>query len=261
MSQSCVVSADGTTIGFERSGDGPPVILMGGALNDRFTTAELAEQLAPRFTVLNYDRRGRGLSSDTAPYSIAREIEDLDAVISAAGGSAAVFANCTGGMLALEAVGQGLAISKLAMYEPPYIVDDLQPRLGPEYRQRLDELLADGKPGDAVVHFMTKAVGLPAEFAAKRRSSSFWPSIEVLAPTLPYDAVIVGDSSLPTDLIARITIPTLVLDGGSSPAWQRNSAKAFAEALPNARYCTLEGQNHKLVAEAVLPVLTEFLLD
>ncbi|HEY3260470.1 MAG TPA: alpha/beta hydrolase [Pseudonocardiaceae bacterium] len=255
-----VVSADGTRIAYDRLGEGPPVVLMGGALNDRQTTAPIAELLAPRFTVFNYDRRRRGGSGDTPPYAIDREIEDLAAMIAEAGGSAFLFANCTGGMLALEAAARGVGVTRLALYEPPYIVDDGQPRMDEAYRTRLAELIAEGRNGEAVEHFMINAVGIPPELAAKRRMLPIWPALEALAPSLVYDAVIAGDNSLPPlPRLADVTVPTLVIDGGASPDWQRNSVKALVDALPDARQRSAPGQNHRLVAEAVAPLLEEFL--
>jgi pimeloyl-ACP methyl ester carboxylesterase len=255
-----VISRDGTAIAFERSGEGPPAIMMGGALNDRRTTEPLAELLAPRFTIFNYDRRGRGDSGDTAPYAMEREIEDLDAVITAAGGSAYLFANCTGGMLAVQAVSRGLPITRLAMYEPPYMADrEPSSTANADYRARLGQLLAEGRRGDAVEYFMVHAAGIPPEIAASRRTLQVWPMIEALAPTLPYDAIILGNQSLPKDRLARITIPALVISGGASPEAQCDAGRALAEALPDGRHQTLDGHNHKLVAQAVAPLLTEFL--
>lgn len=253
-----VVSRDGTVIAYDRLGEGPPVVLMGGALNDRQTTAPLATILAEHFTVLNYDRRGRGASGDTAPYAVDREIEDLAAVIGDAGGSAALFANCTGGMLALEAAARGVGITRMALYEPPYIVDDGHKPLDEEYRRRLSAFLAEGRPSEAVEYFMVTAVGIPPEIAARRTALPIWPSIVALAPTLPYDAEVAGDNSLPVDRISQVGVPTLVIEGGDSPPWQRNAAVALVNALRDGQHVSLDGHNHKLVAEAVAPPLIEF---
>jgi pimeloyl-ACP methyl ester carboxylesterase len=253
-----VVSRDGTVIAFDRSGSGSPVILMGGALNDRQTTTPLAALLAPRHTVLNYDRRGRGSSGDTAPYSVEREIEDLAAVVEAAGGSAALFANCTGGMLALRAVAAGVNITRLALYEPPYIVDDSHKPLDDEYRAILNGFLAEGRNSEAVEHFMLVAVGIPPEIAARRQTLPIWPSIEALAPTLSYDAEVAGDNSLPTEILGDVAVPTLVMFGGDSPPYQGNSVAELTRLLPDARSHVLEGHNHKLVADAVAPPMLDF---
>jgi pimeloyl-ACP methyl ester carboxylesterase len=252
-----VVSQDGTAIAFDRAGDGPPVILVNAGPTDRVANAPLAGLLAPHFTVLNYDRRGRGDSGDTAPYAVDREYDDLEAIIDEAGGSADVFGSSGGGILALEAAARGLAIAKLAVWEPPYILDGTRPPVPADYRQQLDELLAAGRRGDMVELFLTQAVGMPAEFVAPVRQSPFWPSMEAVAPTLVYDAMIVGDFSLPTARVAAIKVPTLVIDGGQTP-WLSATAQAVAAALPDAQRRTLEGQPHNVDATALAPALTGF---
>jgi pimeloyl-ACP methyl ester carboxylesterase len=252
-----VVSQDGTAIAFDRAGDGPPVILVNAGPTDRTANAPLAGLLAPHFTVLNYDRRGRGDSGDTAPYAVDREYEDLEAIIDEAGGSADVFGSSGGGILALEAAARGLAIAKLAVWEPPYILDGTRPPVPADYRQQLDELLAAGRRGDMVELFLTQAVGMPAEFVAPVRQSPFWPSMEAVAPALIYDAMIVGDFSLPTARVAAIKVPTLVIDGGQTP-WLSATAQAVAAALPDAQRRTLEGQPHNVDATALAPALTGF---
>jgi pimeloyl-ACP methyl ester carboxylesterase len=252
-----VVSQDGTAIAFDRAGDGPPVILVNAGPTDRTANAPLAGLLAPHFTVLNYDRRGRGDSGDTAPYAVDREYEDLEAIIDEAGGSADVFGSSGGGILALEAAARGLAIAKLAVWEPPYILDGTRPPVPADYRQQLDELLAAGRRGDMVELFLTQAVGMPAEFVAPARQSPFWPSMEAVADALIYDAMIVGDFSLPTARVAAIKVPTLVIDGGQTP-WLSATAQAVAAALPDAQRRTLEGQPHNVDATALAPALTGF---
>jgi pimeloyl-ACP methyl ester carboxylesterase len=261
-----VTSKDGTTIAFDRSGAGPAIILVGGALQHRAidpSTARLAELLAPNFTVYHYDRRGRGDSGDTAPYAVEREIEDIDALIQEAGGSAFVFGMSSGAVLALHAVAAGLAITMLALYEPPFMVDDSRSRLPVDYRERLTELLAAGRRGDAVEFFMTEAVGVSGETVASMRGAPFWSAFEAVAHTLPYDDAIMGDTTsgepLPAKWWAAVTIPTLVVDGGASPAWARNAVTALVDALPNAQRRTLEGQTHQVDPEVLAPGLVEFL--
>jgi len=253
-----VRSSDGTIIAFEKSGNGPAIILVGGALSDRSAGAPLAALLAPRFTVFSYDRRGRGDSGDTAPYAVEREVEDLAALIREAGGSAFVFGHSSGAALALEAAAHGLAVTKLALYEPPFIVDDSRPRVLEDFPARLAGLLAAGRRGDAVGLFMTEAVEAPAEMVDQMRQTPMWPAMEALAHTLMYDITIMGDNSLPTERAASVTVPTLVVDGGESPAWARNAVRALADALPAARRRTLEGQTHGVVPEAIAPVLEGF---
>lgn len=254
-----VTSNDGTLIAFDRLGQGQPVIVVGGVLGDRSQQAPLAALLAEYFTVFNYDRRGRGESGDTAPYAVEREIEDLDALIQEAGGSAFVYGTSGCAMLALEAAARGLAtkITKLALWEPPYIVDDSRPPVPPDYQKQLSALLSAGRRGDMVELFMTRAVGLPAEFVAPMRQAPFWAAQEALAHTLIYDAILTGDFSLPTERLASVTIPTLVIDGGET-LWLSHAAQAVADALPHAHRSTIKGQPHNVAAEALAPVLVEF---
>lgn len=254
-----VISKDGTAIAFDRSGEGSPIILVGGAFQHRLIdprTAQLAALLAPHFTVCHYDRRGRGDSGDTAPYAVEREVEDLETLIKEAGGSAFVYGMSSGAALALEAAARGLAITKLASYEPPFMVDDNRPR-PPNLATQYTELTSSGRRGDAVELFMTKAVGMPVEAVAQMRKAPMWLALEAVAHTLAYDATIMGDGSLPTERVASVTVPTLVMDGGASPAWMRNGVQALVDVLPNAQRRTLEGQTHDVKPEVLAPVLTE----
>jgi alpha-beta hydrolase superfamily lysophospholipase len=250
-------SCDGTEIAFERLGEGPPVVLVSGASTSRAVHASLAELLAADLTVLNYDRRGRGESGDTPPYAIEREIEDVGAVIAAAGGSAAVFGNSSGAVLALRAAAAGLPITRLALWEPPFMVDPDAPRRQREYLARLTELLAAGRRADAMALFLT-TVGLPDEMIAGMRHAPMWPSLEALAHTLVYDATVMGDSALPTDLVAGVEVPTLVLTGGDTGAWADDAARALAGVLPAFQGCTLPGQNHAVAWDVLAPPLREF---
>ena len=248
-----VTSKDGTRIAFEQSGEGPAIILVVGAFNDRATGAPLTRFLEPHFTVFNYDRRGRGDSGDTAPYAIEREIEDIEALIAKAGGSACVFGYSSGATLALRAAAQGLAISRLALYEPPPTgakAGNLAPRL--------TELISAGRRGDAVELFQTEGVGIPAAVVAQMRNAPFRPALDKMAHTLVYESIILG--SLPTGLVASVRVPTLVIDGGASPEVMRHAAQSLAEALPDGRYRTLDGQGHDIVPAVVAPVLEEFFL-
>jgi pimeloyl-ACP methyl ester carboxylesterase len=259
MSTPSVTSKDGTSIAFDRLGNGPAVVLVGGILGDRSQQAPVAELLAARFTVLNYDRRGRGESGDTPPYAVEREIEDLEAVIDAAGGSAMVYGTSGCAVLALEAAAHGLApkIVKLALWEPSYIIAGSRPPPPRDYQAQLRALLSQGRRGDMVELFMTQAVGMPAEVVGQMRQAPWWPGQEALAHTLIYDAAIVGDYSIPTARLASVAVPALVIDGGETP-WLSQSAQAVAEALPNAQRRTLPGQPHNVAPEAIAPVLAEF---
>jgi pimeloyl-ACP methyl ester carboxylesterase len=253
-----VRSSDGTTIAFDRLGEGRPVILVSGASTARAIHAELAELLAADFEVVNYDRRGRGDSGDTPPYTIQREVEDLHAVLTEAGGAAAVFGNSSGAVLALHAAAAGLPLTKLALWEPPFMTDPDAPRRQQAYLAQLTELLDAGRRGDAMALFM-KSIGLPEAMIAGMRQAPMWPGMEALAPTLVYDATIMGDSMVPTGLVASVTAPTLVLDGSDTRAWAASSAQALTAALPNPQRRTLNGQNHAVAWDVLAPVLREFL--
>jgi len=252
-----VTSKDGATIAFDRLGDGPPVILVCGGSTDRSANAPLAALLARHFTVFNYDRRGRGDSGDTAPYAVEREVEDIDALIAAAGGSASVYGTSSGAALALEAAASGLPITKLALWEPPFILDES--RRPPDDTAKIyNELVAAGRRGDAVEYFMAKVVGLPPEFVAQARNAPWWPAQEALAHTLAYDATIMGDYSLPVERSAVVKAPTLVIAGGADFPWMRDTAKALASVIPGAQIRTLEGQGHNVDPAVLAPALVEF---
>lgn len=258
-----VKSADGTRIAYEISGDGPPVILVDGALCYRASgpSRPLAARLASRFTVACYDRRGRGDSGDTPPYAVAREVEDLAALIDEVGGSASVYGISSGAALALEAAAHVDGVRKLALYEAPFIVDDTHPPRPEDYLARMDELVAAGRRGDAVRMFL-RTVGVPAFGLMIMRLMPVWRKLTAVAHTLPYDLRVLGDTGsgrpLPADRWATATVPTLVMDGGKSPAWMRNAMRALADVLPDARYRTLPGQTHLLKPQALVPVLREF---
>src|SRR5438270_1985362 len=191
-----VLSKDGTDIAFEQFGEGKPLNLVVGAFNGRSTGAPLAAQLAPHFSVFIYDRRGRGESGDRAPYAVEREIEDLAALIAEAGGAAAVFGYSSGANLALQAAASGLPITRLALYEAPYLVDvdnGQKAGAGPSHAAQLSALIAAGRRGDAVEYFQKQMVGIPEEVVVQLRHAPFRPALEAMAHTLVYDATILGD--------------------------------------------------------------------
>jgi pimeloyl-ACP methyl ester carboxylesterase len=259
-----VTSKDGTTIAYEKRGTGPALILVDGALTYRSfgPMQHLAELLAPHYTVYTFDRRGRGESSNSKPYSVDREVEDIDALIDEAGGLAFIFGTSSGACLALEtAVQLGKKTIKLAMYEPPY--DSLQGAAQPwkEYRKQLSDLLAAGRRGDAVVLFM-RFVGTPADQVNGMRSSPVWPMFEAVAPTLAYDAAAMGsDRKVPLERAAKVSVPALVMDGGANLAgmpFMHDTATRLAKAIPHAQQRTLEGQTHDVKLEFLAPILEEF---
>ncbi|WP_437837062.1 alpha/beta fold hydrolase [Sorangium sp. So ce1153] len=244
-------SRDGTTIAFDQTGQGAPVILVLGAFNDRTAGAPLAAHLARRFTVLAYDRRGRGDSGDAATYAIDREVEDLDAVIQAAGGAAAVFGYSSGALLALAAAARGLAITRLALYEAP-------PGQPAEHAQALASLVAAGRRGDAVEYFQRRMVGIPDEVVAQLRHAPFRPALEAMAHTLVYDATILADGRI-TAALAEIRQPALAIAGGAGAPVMRQVAETLAAQLPGGRAVTIEGATHDIAPALLVPVLEPFL--
>jgi pimeloyl-ACP methyl ester carboxylesterase len=257
-----VVSRDGTVIAYDCTGSGPPVILIVGALCSRTfgPAVKLAPILAEQFTVFTYDRRGRGGSGENGPYEVTRELEDLEALIKEADGSAFVFGHSSGAVLALRAAVHGLPIKRLALYEPPLIVDRSRPSTENDWAQ-IEAFVRQGRRGDAVKVFL-KSVGLPAFAIALMRWLPVWRKITAIAHTLPHDGAIVEEfqrgEPLPATRWVDVAIPTLAIDGGKSPAWMQNGTRALATALSNAQYRTLEGQTHDVAAKALAPVLKEF---
>ena len=233
------------------------MILVDGAMSSRAfgPGVALAPLLAQRFTVFAYDRRGRNNSSDTPPYAVEREVEDIAALIAEAGQAVYLVGHFSGAALALRAAVAGLKAEKLALYEPPYVTGG--PRPPADAAKQLARLAAAGQRGDTVEYFMVQITGRPAVEVARLRSSPYWPALEAIAPTLAYDAAMMGDGSLPAWL-ATIRIPTLVMDGTNSPASRRQSAQAVAQALPQAQYRSLEGKTHDVAADVIAPVLIEF---
>jgi pimeloyl-ACP methyl ester carboxylesterase len=258
-----VRSADGTAIAFDRTGDGPALIIVGGALSTRVAAEPLAQLLAPRFAVIAYDRRGRGDSGDTPPYTVEREVDDLAALIAEAGGSAFVLGHSSGAVLALEAARiLGSRIPMLALYEPPFVVDDSRPPMPADFVAHLDELVAADRRGDALEYFLTNGPGVPAEAIAPMRGTPMWLGMEAMAHTVAYDGLVMGDamagSPAPLERWTSVGVPTLVLDGGASPPWQRSSTQALARVLPRSVHRSLPGQTHGAEPEVLAPVLRAF---
>jgi pimeloyl-ACP methyl ester carboxylesterase len=257
-----VTSRDGTRIAFDRSGKGPAIILVNGALSERSTNAELAQILATHFTVYSYDRRGRGGSTDTKPYSVKREVEDLDALIDAAGGSAFVYGKSSGASLALQAAAElDGKIKKLAIFEPPYSDAEGAASEWKEFRAKFDALLAADRRTDAVTLFL-QFVGMPDEALLKLKASPAWAGMENMAPTIAYDNAIVGDDrSVPVHVAAKVKTPTLVMDGGASPGpapFMRATADKLGKAIPGAKRVVIEGQAHDVSSQALAPILENF---
>jgi pimeloyl-ACP methyl ester carboxylesterase len=255
-----VVSADGTPIVLELYGDGrPAIVLVGGALNDRRTFIPLAKRLAEQFTVVTYDRRGRGDSGEVLPWAVERELEDLAAVVAAAGGSAYALGVSSGAVLAAEAAVHGVPILGLLLIEPPFIIDDTRPRLAPDFASRLQELVQQDRHGDATELFLVQAVEMPAEVLAPMRSAPLWKDLEALAPTLAYDVLVMGDFTIPDHWATALTVPTLVIDGGESRDWRRNTAQVVGDLLPNGRRLTMDGHPHDVEPDVLGPIVESFM--
>ena len=253
-------SRDGTTIAYDRLGAGPPLILVDGAFCSRSfgPMPKLAALLAQHFTVFMYDRRGRGDSGDTTPYAVEREIDDLDAVIREAAGSAFVYAMSSGAALALEAGASRLDITKLALYEPPFMVGSPAHVPPVDHHARLVRLIAEGRRGDAVKFYMKDVMGMPGWLVTVFRFLPMWSKLKAIAPSLQYDSAIMGDFALPARRAAALKVPTLVISGDKSMPVLREAAQRLSEVIPGARLRTLPGQTHNVAAAALAPVLKEF---
>ncbi len=256
-------SADGTEIAYSVTGSGPALLIVDGAMcHRRFgPTTELASVLDKNFTVHTYDRRGRGETGDGAtPWSLEREVEDIDAVIGEAGGSAFVFGVSSGAVLALEAASRLPSISRLAIYEAPFVVDDTYPARPADYVQTMDGFIARGDRSGALSSFM-KLVGTPGFAVAVMKLTPMWKKLKLVAHTLPWDLRILGDDGrgekLPADRWA-VKVPTLAMDGGKSPEYLRNTMKNVAEVIEDAEYRTLPGQTHMYKSSVMAPELVEF---
>lgn len=256
-------SNDGTRIAYESMGSGTPIILIGGAFNGRGGKASgvpLAERLADHFSVFAYDRRGRGDSTDTSPYSIAREVEDLEALITAAGGAASLFGMSSGGALALEAAASGLNVTKLALYEIPFSTDaDAQAR-SVSYDRRLREFLTAGDADGAVALFMLH-VGVPPQMVDQMRQAPMWPGLKAMAPSLAQDSAVMGflhGGAIPIERIGHIEAPVLVLTGALSPPPMSRAAEKIVEAVQDGSQQMLAGQTHDVSIDALAPVLVSF---
>ena len=261
MTTQTVTSADGTPIAYEKLGSGPALVLVDGALCYReFGPARpLAEELASAFTVFLYDRRGRGESGDTPPYALEREIEDLRAVVTAAGDNTNVFGVSSGAALVLEAAASGVPLRKLAVYEAPYVGSPQVRGRNVDHLAELSRLLANGNRGGAVAYFMVKIIGGPAFLPIMMRlNPKVWKTLKSVAGTLSYDTTIMNGYTVPTARLASINVPTLVMGGGKSPANMLAAVQRVADAVTNSEHRILAGQTHQVSEKALAPVLSEF---
>ncbi len=255
-----VTSKDGTSIAYDQLGSGEPVILVDGALCGRAfgPMPELAKLLAPHFTVINYDRRGRNESRDTKPYSPEREVEDIDALIQAAGGPVYLAGVSSGAALALRAVADSLQVKKLALYEAPFMVDKTGHQPPPDAEAQLKAMIASDRRGDAVKFFMKDMVGVPPFVVFIMRIMPIFSKLKAVAHTLPYDAAVMGDFSLPEERAASVKIPTLVGGGEKSPASMQNAVKKLAETIRGSELRMFKGQTHNISMKVLAPALIEF---
>lgn len=260
-----VISNDGSRIASDRLGTGPPVILIGGALSYRKfkKMEELARLLAERCTVINYDRRGRGDSTEAGPFAVEREVEDIAALVEAAGGSASLWGWSSGGALALRAAGAGIGVERLSVYEVPFVVSGDAKRPTRDYGERLERLVAAGDRSGAVRHFMRNAVGVPAPFVALMRPLPIWKRLEATAHTLPYDWAALGPQRMYGEPLRRedfasVTVPTLVACGAKSPAVLQEGSWALADVLASAELRELPGVSHNVKMPVLAPALAEF---
>ena len=251
-----VTSADGTTIAYEQSGNGPAAILVGGAMNDRHSAAELADMLASTMTAVTYDRRGRGDSGDTKPYAVKREVEDLGALINEFG-DASVYGVSSGANLAFEAAAAGYPVRKLAMVEPMYRLSDAPP-LAPDYQEHIIELTDAGDMDEVVKYFMTEGMKLPPQAFQGLQHSPMWPGIKAIAHTIMYDVIIMGDGALPADRMAKVTVPALVVNSKASSPWMHHTVEEAAKALSHGEHRVLDGDFHHVPPPVLGPVLAEF---
>ena len=256
-------SQDGSEIAFERLGSGPPVIVVGGAFSDHRARAAglpLGRELESRMTVFCYDRRGRGESTATEPYAVAREIEDLAALLAIAGGSAHVYGHSSGAILALEAALAGLALERLALYEPPLVLGDLRERMPPDLPEQLVALTLAHQPSAAAELFLTRGVGVPAPAVQQMKRGPAWPGLEAAAHSLSADARLTADPESILVRAAALRTETLLLSGGKSQPWMLSGVEKLAAAIPAVRRGALPEQAHDVEPRALAPKLLEFFL-
>lgn len=251
-----ITSQDGTTIAYDKKGQGPLLILVLGALNRRSQGKKLAELLSNSFTVVSYDRRGRGDSTNTPPYSTDKEVEDVEALIDELGGSAYLYGHSSGCVLALmAAIKLGSKVKGLALYELPYNSDPSAQKVSQAYRKELAQLLSKDKRGDAVALFV-KSVGVTDKQIAAMERLPMWKGLTAMAPTLAYDTIKLMEQYPALDT-KNIQVKTLVLYGAASPSFMSDTARKLAETM-HAKLDSLAGQTHDVKADVLAPVLSEF---
>ncbi len=249
-------SADGTTIAYEKTGTGPALIVIGGAFNTRQSAADLVPLLATHFSVYAYDRRARGDSTNTHPYATEREVDDLAALIDAVGGSAMVYGHSSGGIVGLHGAARGLAITKLAIYEPPFTQPIGFESVG-AWKDAMQTALDVGDSDAAAVLFL-QGSGAPPGMIEGITSSPWWPGMTAIAHTLPYDLSFLNDGEVPIELLGKVAVPTLVMFGDDSPPWAGRVASTAADALPDGTTRSFTGQDHNVDSAVIAPQLIDF---
>jgi pimeloyl-ACP methyl ester carboxylesterase len=255
-----VTSADGSTIAYEKTGNGPAVIVIGGAFATRQSSAGLAPLLAAHFSVYAYDRRGRGESSQASPYAVEREVEDLAALIEVAGGSANLYGHSSGGMLALEAAARGLPLDHVAVYEVPYTETPAGYGSVQEWRSTVEGAL-EAEDRDAAAKAFLRGTGADDATLAMMATTPWWPGMLGIAHTLPHDLALMGDGSVPAERMRRIAVPTVLLYGADSPEWAGKAAEALAAVIPGSTSVAMHGQTHNADPAAVAPAVMDFFRD
>jgi pimeloyl-ACP methyl ester carboxylesterase len=248
-----VTSADGVSIAYERSGNGPALVIVNGALSTRTAGAPLAPLLADDFTLYRYDRRGRGDSADSDASTPERELQDLAAVVAVTGETPFVYGHSSGAALSLEAAAAGMPIRGLVVHEPPYVPGAATTA---QTASELAALAADGRRDEAVERFM-QGTGMPDAMIAQIKGSPGWPPLLDLAHTLAYDVRLLNEGSVPAERLAAITCPVLGTAGSLSAPWAAASVSAIAEAVPDGEWRVLEGQSHTVAPDVLASVLRE----
>jgi pimeloyl-ACP methyl ester carboxylesterase len=248
-----VTSADGCAIAVERSGEGPPVVFVNGAFSTRASGALLAALLGDEFAVYRYDRRGRGDSGDAAEYAVEREVEDLDAVIAAAGGHAFVFGHSSGAALTLETAAAGAGVLGLLVHEPPYVPG---PGTSRETADEFATMVAAGRRDEVADQFL-RNTGMPEEIVKQAKAGPGWPAMVGLAHTLPYDVRMCNVGVVPVERLTRISCPVLATAGSLSPSWALEVAQSVADAVSDGEWRVLDGQAHNVAPDVLASLMRE----
>lgn len=250
-------SKDGTKIAYDKVGSGPTLLIVNGAMGFRGNSfaKRFQAEFAKHFTVIDYDRRGRGESGDTLPYRVQKEVDDIAALVAGpGGGKCLVFAQSSGAALALEAAASGVPMTKLFAYEPPYMVGDPKDRPASDFKEHLEGLVADGKRDAAVAYFM-KTVGVPGFAVAIMRLFPFWKDLRAVAHTLPYDAAVMAGFDFPKARLARLKVPVVAIAGEKTTPTLKRAVAEVAATVPGAKHEVAPKMSHAVDAKRLAPLL------